>query len=128
MTATTKITVLADVILKGWQCPQAKLWRVPLVDNVRNENTDTLLLDHPHKHDCLNLLYKVASTTTIQEHINTIMLQTIGWEYIHNMYKLASISANNQIPTCGGRIPGGKDMAQSNPMGQLQLMAPDQHH
>jgi hypothetical protein len=36
-TATTKITVLADEILKGWQCPQAKLWRVPIVDNVRNE-------------------------------------------------------------------------------------------
>jgi hypothetical protein len=42
---TTKITVLADAILKGWQCPQAKLWHVFLVDNVQNENTDTLLLD-----------------------------------------------------------------------------------
>jgi hypothetical protein len=52
---------------------------------------DTLLLDHPHKHDCLNLLYKVGSTTTTWEHINAIMLQTIGQEYIHNMYKLPSI-------------------------------------
>ncbi len=48
-------------------------------------------LDHPHKHDCLNLLYKVESTTTTGEHINAIMLQTIGWEYIHNVYELPSI-------------------------------------
>jgi hypothetical protein len=90
-TTTTKFTVLADAILKGWQCPWAKLWHVPLVDNVHNENTDTLLLDHPHKHDCLNLLYEVESTTTTWEHINTIMLPTIGQEYIHNMYELPSI-------------------------------------
>ncbi len=88
---TTKITVLVEAILKGWQCPRAKLWRVSLVDNVQNENTDTLLLDHPHKHDCLNLLYEVESTTITREHINAIMLQAIGWEYIHNIYKLPSI-------------------------------------
>jgi hypothetical protein len=91
-TVTTKITVLADTILKGWQYPQAKLWRAPLVDNVHNKNTDTLLLDHPHKHDCLNSLYKVESTTTTQEHINTIMLQTIGQEYIHNVYEYSALS------------------------------------
>jgi hypothetical protein len=90
-TVTTKITVLADAILKGWRCPRAKLWRVPLVDNVHYKNTDTLLLDHPHKHDCLILLYKVASITTTWEHINAIMLQTIGQEYIHNVYELPSI-------------------------------------
>jgi hypothetical protein len=90
-TVTTKITVSADIILKGWQCPRAKLCCVPLVDNIRNENTDTLLLDHLHKHDCLNLLHEVESTTTTWEHINTIMLQTIGWEYIHNAYELPII-------------------------------------
>jgi hypothetical protein len=90
-TLTTKITELVDAILKGWRCPRAKLWCVPLVDNVSNQNMDTLLLDHLHKHDCLNLLYKVESTTTTWEHINTIMLQTIGREYIHNVYELPSI-------------------------------------
>ena len=73
-TTTTKITIPAEAILKGRLCPKAKLWHVPLVDNVHNENTDTLLLDHLLKHDCLNLLYKVESTTTTQEHINAIML------------------------------------------------------
>jgi hypothetical protein len=33
----------------------------------------------------------VESTTTTWEHIDAIMLQTIGWEYIHNVYKLPSI-------------------------------------
>jgi hypothetical protein len=82
---STKITVLVEAILKGWRCPQAKLWHVPLVDNVRNDNMIILLLDHPHKNDCLNLLYKVESTTITGEHINAIMLKAIGWEYIHNV-------------------------------------------
>jgi hypothetical protein len=37
------------------------------------------------------LLYKVESTTTTWEHINIIMLQTIGREDIHNVYELPSI-------------------------------------
>jgi hypothetical protein len=83
--------VLADAILKGWQYPRAKMRCVPLIDNVRNENMDTLFLDHPHKHDCLSLLYEVESTTTTWEHTNAVMLQTISREYIHNMYGLSSI-------------------------------------
>jgi hypothetical protein len=107
-TATTKITVLADTILKGWHCPQAKLWRVLLVDNVRNENMDTLLLDHLHKHDCLNLLYKVKSTTTTWEHINAIMLQTIGQEYIHNAYELPSIEPTIRYLHAAAELPVGE--------------------
>jgi hypothetical protein len=33
----------------------------------------------------------VESTTTTQEHINTIMSQAIGQEYIHDVSKLPSI-------------------------------------
>jgi hypothetical protein len=95
-TTTTKIMALADAILKGWQCPRAKWLHVPLDDNFRNENMDTLLLDHLHKHDCLNMLYKVESTTTTWKHINTIMLQAIGREYIHNVYALPSIEPTNR--------------------------------
>jgi hypothetical protein len=116
-TATTKITVLADAILRGWRCPQAKLWRVPLVDNIRNKNMDTLLLDHPHKHDCLNLLFEVTSTTTTWEHINAIMLQTIGQEYIHNVYELPSIEPTIRHLHVAAEFP--VKMAQSSPTGQL---------
>jgi hypothetical protein len=46
---STKITVSKESVLKGWQCPAAGLWRLPLVENPVNLNTDTLLLDHPIK-------------------------------------------------------------------------------
>jgi hypothetical protein len=56
------------------------------VNDVQNENTDTLLLNHSHKNDCLNSAYNVESTAITQEHI-----KAIGWEYIHNVYELPSI-------------------------------------
>jgi hypothetical protein len=37
------------------------------------------------------LLYEVESTTATQEHINTIIFQTIGQEYIHHLYEIPSI-------------------------------------
>jgi hypothetical protein len=46
---TTKVTVLEEAVLKGWRCPAAGLWGLPLVENPMNLNTDTLLLDHPTK-------------------------------------------------------------------------------
>jgi len=45
-TKTTKITVSADVVLKGRRCPHTKLWQVPLVPIITNLNTDTIILDH----------------------------------------------------------------------------------
>jgi hypothetical protein len=54
---TTKIVVLEEAVLKGWQCPVTKLWRVPLVDKPDYLNTDTLLLDHPTQLENLNKLY-----------------------------------------------------------------------
>jgi hypothetical protein len=75
------------------------------VDNVWNENTDTLLLDHWHKRDCLNLLYEVESTTTTWEHINAIMLQTISWEYIYNVYELPSIKPTTRYLHAAAGFP-----------------------
>jgi hypothetical protein len=59
--ATTKIIVLEDAVLQGWQCPCNKLWHVPLVPNVWNLNTDTILLDHPLGHLSLHAMYEVDS-------------------------------------------------------------------
>ncbi len=73
--------------------PTAKLWLVPLVDNICNEmqSPSSLIL-------CISMTVLTCSTRwnippppTTQEHINTIMLQTIGREYIHNMHELPSI-------------------------------------
>jgi hypothetical protein len=43
----TKIKVSRAAILRGWRCPNTKLWRVPLVKHVANTNTDTILCDRP---------------------------------------------------------------------------------
>ena len=41
----TTIVVSRGAILRGWQCKQTNLWRIPLTKNVTNENTDTVLCD-----------------------------------------------------------------------------------
>jgi hypothetical protein len=39
----TTIIVSRSAILRGWRCKQANLWRVPLIKNIQNNNTDTVL-------------------------------------------------------------------------------------
>ena len=56
---TTRIIVMEELVLKGWQCPSTGLWRVPLVKKTSNHNTDTLILDHPLKVASSNKVYKV---------------------------------------------------------------------
>jgi len=43
----TEIMVSRAAILRGWRCPDTKLWRIPLVKHVTNANTDTILCDRP---------------------------------------------------------------------------------
>ena len=43
----TQVTVTRGAILRGWRCPDSNLWRIPLVPQVVNNNTDTVLCDRP---------------------------------------------------------------------------------
>jgi len=43
----TEITVTKGAILRGWRDPDINLWRIPLVDMVRNNNTDTVIINRP---------------------------------------------------------------------------------
>jgi hypothetical protein len=88
---TTKIVVSEAAILKGWRCPCAKLWRVPITKVVTNENTDTLLLDHPHGHDSINAMYQAEMRTVTCNHIQNSMGHHASKEHIHNVYELPSI-------------------------------------
>ena len=88
---SAKISVSEAAVLTGYVCHRTQLWRVPLVTTVRNKNTDTLLLDHPHKHESLNAAYTVESTSITWAHIDSAMSVARGNEYIHNVYKLPSI-------------------------------------
>ncbi len=62
-----KITVSEEAVLKGWQCPAAGLWWLPLVENPVNLNTNTLLLDHPTELQSRNRLYTVQTTRRSQK-------------------------------------------------------------
>ena len=50
----TKIIITEEAVLKGYRCPREKLWRIPLVADVQNENTDTLLLKSKDRLQSLN--------------------------------------------------------------------------
>jgi hypothetical protein len=42
-TNNTEITVTRVAIFQGWCCNQTKLWRIPLIKHVQNNNTKTVL-------------------------------------------------------------------------------------
>ncbi len=41
----TTIIISRGALLRGWRCKQTNLWQVPLIKNVQNNNTDTVLCD-----------------------------------------------------------------------------------
>jgi len=43
---TTKRVLTEEAVLTRYRCPKVGLWRLPLVENPTNLNTDTLILDH----------------------------------------------------------------------------------
>ena len=89
---TTKIVVSEEAVLKGWRCPKSTLWRIPLTAQVRNLNTDTLLLDSPDGQHSLNSLYEVPQTATLLKHISVFMNNSLpNKETINHVYELPSI-------------------------------------
>ncbi len=88
---TTKITVLEEAILTGWQCSHQKMWCTPLVPIVANLNTDTLLLDHPSGLDSLNAMYAVSSSTIARNHVALHLGKSAQPDHIHNVYELPSV-------------------------------------
>ena len=69
---STKFIVLEAAVLCGWQCPHDKLWRIPLVPDVKNLNTDTILLNMHTGHASLNAMHEVANTSVTQQHIDML--------------------------------------------------------
>jgi hypothetical protein len=41
---TAKVNIEGKAVMRGWRCPQTRLWRVPIRQKWSNLNTDTLLL------------------------------------------------------------------------------------
>ena len=43
----TTVTVSKGSVLRGWRCKETGLWRIPLVENVTNLNTETVICKAP---------------------------------------------------------------------------------
>ena len=69
---TARVHVSEAAVLQGWQCPRKRLWRIPLSSNVKDINTDTLLLDSPDGRSYLNTLYHVPPVSAMQSHIEAM--------------------------------------------------------
>ena len=57
-----KIIIAEEAVLKGYRCPREKLWRIPLIEDVQNENTDTIILNSKDGRQSFNTLYQVPTT------------------------------------------------------------------
>jgi len=65
---TTRINIDGEAILHGWQCPQTKLWRVPLMKMLSNLKTDTALLTK----EAMNALMKLRGESDPKEYANNV--------------------------------------------------------
>ena len=43
----TAFTVSRGSVLRGWRCNETELWRIPLVENLTNLNTETMIFGAP---------------------------------------------------------------------------------
>ncbi len=122
---TTKITISADVVLKGWGCPRMNLWRILLVPFVTNLNTDTLILDHPSGQDSLNSMYTIKTTSlpTNTWHCKCARIITRSTSTMHT----SSPVLNQPLGTSMARQVSQKSLlAQGYPQRKLSLLATHQ--
>jgi hypothetical protein len=72
--------VTGKAVLKGWRCPETRLWRVPLQDNWNNLNTETALLSE----QATNIVEKKQELLGPSEFVNNVYElpnteQVIAW-------------------------------------------------
>ena len=76
------IRVSKEAILKGWR-DESGLWRVPIKNELNNQNTITLLLDRPCINEAANNVYELAST----EKVVGLLLAALGFPTKSTMLK-----------------------------------------
>ena len=84
-----KIHITEESVLQGYRCPRTKLWRIPLMNTVTNDNMDTILLDSPCGMKSKNTTYVIPTTAKVTDHIRAMM--EIKEESISNVYELPSL-------------------------------------
>ena len=110
--STTKVIVSEEDSLKGWRCPQSTLWLTPLPSQVKNLNTDTLLLDSSDEQQSLNSLYEILRTTAMLEYLS-IFMQDRPTPKISNISRVQTTKnrARHPIPTWSRGLPPKMYMA-----------------
>ena len=87
----SKIIVSEKAVLKGWFCPKARMWRIPLQPHISNNNTDTLLLNGTTGTESLNTTYTVPKSDRIIQHMQTNCdNRPAPDKAINNVYELPS--------------------------------------
>ena len=61
----SKTIITEEAVLKGYRCPREKLWMIPLIEYVQNENTDTIILESEYGRKSLNKLYQVTTNEDV---------------------------------------------------------------
>ena len=88
----SKTIITEETVLKGYRCPREKLWRIPLVKDVQNENIDTLILNSKDRLQSLNTRYQVPTTADIVNILHFIIDGAPSTSKgIHHVYDLPSI-------------------------------------
>ncbi len=123
---TSKITVSAEAVIKGWRCPRTNLWRIPLVPIVTNLNMDTLILDHPSSQNSLNSMYTVKTNQISRNHVVLQMCKNYCHEYLHKVCELPSIEPTIRYLHGAAGFPTKSLLAQGYSQRKLSLLATHQ--
>ena len=99
------IKVSKEAILQGWR-DESGLWRVPIKDEVENENTDTLLIDRPAPEQAVHNVYKLASREKTVRYLHAalgfptkaIMLKAIRNKWLSSWPGLTIKAVNEFFP------------------------------
>ena len=64
------IRIKEESVLKGLR-DKSGLWRVPIKENVKNKNTDTLTLQHPLPNEVASNVYDLPSIEKVIKYLHT---------------------------------------------------------
>lgn len=95
---TTKLNIDGHIIMKGWRCPETKLWRVPLTEEMNNLNTDTAILSN----EATDIILRKRENMDTTEFVNSVyelpnLEQVVAWYHAATGYptKITWLAAIN---------------------------------
>ena len=68
-----KIFITEEAVLKGYRCPCEKIWKIPLIEDFQNENTDTIILDSEDGRQYIHALYQIPTTEDVMDTLHFML-------------------------------------------------------